>query len=105
MKTLEQRVKFDHHLPIGESLVQFTLEGKTHLALVNIGPRGKVMCLPMPKPEDMYTSWWSIRGDMSRSIGSIIVWASQNADLMAKFNGEPLATVALERKSTVSETV
>jgi hypothetical protein len=55
-RTLEQRLKFDHGLVIGQQLVRFTLGERSRLALVEISPRGKVYYLTQPKPEDMYTS-------------------------------------------------
>ena len=93
-RTLEQRIKFDHGLPIGQSLVEFTLGDRGRLALVEIGNRGQVYYFAKPRDEDMYASWQRIRGDVTKSgEGAVRVWPSRNAEFMAKFEGAPLASI------------
>lgn len=94
-RTLEQRIKFDHGLSIGRSLVQFTRGDRAITACVEIRPRGSVYVLVKPKDTDMYTSWSRLRGDnLSQGDGAIIVWAARNPELMAElFSGDHLATI------------
>jgi hypothetical protein len=94
-RTLEQRLKFDHGLTIGTSLVEFTHKGRTRRALVKIGPRGKVTALASPDYDDMYCSWFRIKGDVTAVIGGVHVWAGRDPEFMAQFQGEPVATVEL----------
>jgi hypothetical protein len=94
MKTLEERIKFNHGLTIGQHLVNFTLGDKSRLALVEIRSSGQVWYFTKPREGDMYTSWTRIRGDNSSSgNGAIKLWAEKDAELMAKFDGEPAATI------------
>lgn len=93
MRTLEQRLKFDHGLPVGTSLVLFTHGGASRKALVRITARGAVYYLPEPRPEDMYTSWNRAIGDDSRMAGGVIVWAARDPEFMIPFAGDPVATV------------
>ena len=94
-RTMEQRIKFDHGLPIGRSLVSFTLGERSRHAVVEINENGRVFYLVKPEAGDMYSSWQRVRGDVSHSgEGSIIVWAARNPELMAElFGGEPVATI------------
>lgn len=94
-RTLEQRIKFDHGLPIGRSLATFTLGERSRLAVVEINENGRVFYLAKPTDSDMYSQWTRVRGDASHSgEGSIIVWAARNPGLMAElFSGEPVATI------------
>lgn len=93
-RTLEQRIKFDHGLAVGRSLVTFTFGERSRLAVVEIGPRGRVSCLTKPAPEDMYTSWFRVRGDKTYSEGPTLVWAARDPELMSTlFDGEPVASI------------
>ena len=104
MRTLEQRLKFDHGLPIGRSLVVLMLanppagrESTPRRALVEVTARGKVSILPKPDDCDMYTGWNRITGDTMKPEGSIIVWGARDPALMQQFEGEPAATVPVYR--------
>lgn len=93
-RTLEHRVKFDHGLGIGTHLVRFTLGERSVLALVRIGPRGKAEYLKRPDAGDMYSMWQRMRGNQSVADGVVLVWAARSRpDLMAQFEGEPVATI------------
>ena len=95
--TLEQRIKFDHGSPIGQSLVRFTLGDKERLALVEISPRGVVYYFTKPDDGDMYSSWKRIRGDVTRTgEGAVTVWAVKDIAFMAKFDGAPVATIPVK---------
>ena len=97
MKSLEERIKFDHGLPIGQSLVKFTLGDRWRLALVEIGQRGEVYYFTKPNEGDMYSSWARIKGDMTKTgTGAVKVWAHKDAEFMAKFDGEPVATIEVK---------
>lgn len=97
MKTLEERIKFDHGLTVGQHLVNFTLGEKSRLALVEISPRGQVWYFTKPIAGDMYTSWTRVRGNNSLSgSGAVKVWAENDVEFMAKFDGEPVATIEVK---------
>lgn len=97
MRTLEQRIKFDHGLPIGQSLVKFTHGGAERLALVEISERGQVWYFTKPRPGDMYSPWTRVRGDNSLSgSGPVVVWAEKDAKFMARFDAEPVATIPVK---------
>lgn len=97
MRTLEERIKFDHGLPLGQSLVKFTLGERSRLALVEIGKRGEVYYFTKPDGGDMYSSWTRVRGDNSLSgSGAVKVWAHKDIEFMAKFDGEPAATIEVK---------
>ena len=100
MKTMEQRLKFDHGLSRGVSLVNVTHKGQTKRALVSISPRGIVRVLVKPEPEDMYTSWRRLRGDAFAEVENVVVWAARDASYMAQFDGEPVATVPVHEGET-----
>lgn len=94
IRTLEQRIKFDHRLPIGQSLVRFTLGARSRLALVEISPRGLVWYFTKPDDGDMYASWQRVKGDMTRSgEGAVKVWPARDAEFMARFTGDPVADI------------
>lgn len=94
MRTLEQRVKFDHGLTTGQHLVRFTLGERSRLALVRIGARGRVSYLAQPAPEDMYSCWKTVKGDACKSDGAVMVWAARSeSELMAQFSGAPVADI------------
>lgn len=96
-RTLEQRIKFDYGLPIGQSLVLFTLENRSILALIEIGRRGEVYYFLKPELGDMYASWKRIRGDVSREgEGAVKVWPAKNAEFMEKFEGNPKAVIPVK---------
>lgn len=93
-RTLEQRLKFDHGLPVGRSLIRFTIGDRARLALVEICANGRVFYLVEPDAGDMYSSWKRLRGEKSYSgEGSVIVWGAHDPQIMAMFDGEPVATV------------
>lgn len=93
-RTLEQRIKFDHGLPIGQSLVQFTLGERGVTALVEIGNRGQVYYFVKPNDGDMYASWQRVRGNVTRSgEGAVMVWPFKNAEFMSRFDGTPAASI------------
>lgn len=97
MRTLEQRVKFDHGLPLGQSLVKFTLGDRVVMALVEIGNRGQVYYFVKPTDEDMYASWKRILGDVTKTgSGAVMVWPARNAEFMARFDREPVATIPVK---------
>ena len=98
MRTLEERIKFDHGLGLGQSLVRFTLGERSVDALVEIGNRGQVYYLAKPKEGDMYNSWQRVTGDVTKSgSGAVKVWAYKDADFMARFEGEPKAIIPVEK--------
>lgn len=93
-RTLEQRIKFDHGLPIGQSLVKFTLGERERLALVEISPRGLVFYFTKPSEGDMYACWQRVKGDNTLTgQGAVMVWPARNAEFMARFEGQPAATI------------
>lgn len=91
-RTLEQRIKFDHGLKVGRSLVEFRRGDRTRKALVHITAR-KVIYLAEPTEHDMYASWRRIRGDACTGEPGLFTWPARNADFMAQFAGEPVATI------------
>lgn len=96
-RTLEQRIKFDHNLPIGQSLVEFVMGEKSKVALVEISNRGAVYCFVKPTGEDMYASWERIRGDFIKTgKGAIMVWPHKNEEFMRKFSGSPVAKIPVK---------
>ena len=96
-RTLEQRIKFDHGLPIGQSLVKFTHGGAERLALVEIGNRGEVYYFPKPRGGDMYLSWSRVKGDNTLTgSGAVKVWPENDAEFMARFDGVPLAVIPVK---------
>jgi hypothetical protein len=93
-RTLEDRIKFNHGLRIGQSLVKFTHLEHERIALVEISPRGEVWYFTKPTESEMYASWTRVRGDLSLSgKGAVVVWPSRNAEFMAKFDGDPAAII------------
>ncbi len=97
--TLEHRIKSHHGLPVGMSLVRFTLGKLSREAIVQIGSRGDVFYLIKPEAGDMYSSWRRIRGNCSRSVrGAVIVWAARDAALMRNFEGVPVADIQVRAK-------
>ena len=99
MRTLEERIKFDHGLSIGDNLVKFTYKGNEKTAVVNIGKRGKVLYLTKPEKGDMYSSWWQIKGDTTNTKGcGVIVWGARDPELMNMFEGDIAATIPIEEE-------
>ena len=92
-RTLEERLKFDHGLTIGQHLVRITHKGREVRALVEIGARGKDSQHVQPRPEDMYSCWRRVQGDKTTAAGAVIVWGARDPALRARFDGEPVATV------------
>ena len=94
-RTLEQRLRCDHHLAVGRVHTVALRKGdRERLALVLIGKRKpyKVEILPKPEPGDMYLSWSRLNGDKlahSRMIGCAYVHRDR---VLAEF-GEPTATI------------
>jgi hypothetical protein len=97
-RTLEQRLKFDLGLAIGEyHLVKFTLGERSVTALVEINRWGHVHYLKKPADDQMYSTWQRVKGDASIADGAVYVWAArERPELMARFVGEPVATVPME---------
>jgi hypothetical protein len=96
-RTLEERIKFDHGLPVGQSLVRFTLGENSRLALVEISNRGQVWYFTKPNDGDMYSSWTRVRGDNSLSgSGAVKVWAVKDLEFMAKFEAIPAADIPVK---------
>ena len=97
MRTLEQRIKFDHGLTVGQHLVKFTLGERSRLALVEIGRRGEVYYFAEPSDEDMYGSWTRLKGDKSYSgEGAVRVWPARDAEFMKKFGRAPDAVIPVK---------
>jgi hypothetical protein len=95
--TLQERIKFNYGLSVGQSLVKFTLGERSVLALVEIGNRGQVFYFKMPTEGDMYASWQKVEGDKTiTGVGAIRVWPAKDADFMAKFAGEPSAIIPIQ---------
>ena len=94
-RTLEQKIKFDSGLSIGKHCVLFTYQGRERKGLVDISSRGKVRLLIEPKPEDMYTTWNTVRGDMHKNDGQVIVWGARDPILKECFNVPTVATIEL----------
>lgn len=95
-RTLEQRIKFDSSLSIGTHLLTFTHNGNAKLALVEIGPRGRVWAFTEPSEGDMYASWYEIKGDSTfAGKGRLVTWPQKNPELMSAFNGPPRALLPL----------
>jgi len=96
-RTLEQRIKFDYGLPMGQSLVRFTLGERSVDALVEIGKRGEVYYFVKPDAGTMYASWQRVTGDITKSgSGAIKLWAEKDAEFMARFSGNPAATIPIK---------
>ncbi len=94
MRTLEQRLKFDHGLPIGQSLIELVHPLGTRRALCEISPRGVVRVLAEPQPDAMYSSWWRVKGDTTSSREcAVIVWGARDPELRQRFQGTPAAVV------------
>lgn len=93
MRTLEQKIKFDSGLSIGQHLVRIHHQNKSILALVSIGARGKVELLRCPRDEDMYSIWERVTGDTLVNSGSVIVWAARDPGFMTQFEGDPVASI------------
>jgi uncharacterized Ntn-hydrolase superfamily protein len=98
-RTLEQRIKFDHGLTVGENLVLFTHGDRSRKALVRIGQKGKVTAFTEPDECEMYSSWFQVKGDTTRAIGDVFVWPWKDAELMARFAPEPAAVIPLTVQS------
>lgn len=96
-RTLEERLKFDNGLRIGQNLVELTKGEQIKRAICAISPRGIVRVLVQPDASAMYSSWYRVRGDKS-SFGrgeGVIVWGARDPSIMAMFDGEPVARIAL----------
>lgn len=94
--TFEQTIKAHSGLTWGrQHLVRFILNGRSREALVNIGRRGKVTYLAKPHEGQMYASWQHVKGDISKSIGEVIVWPFHNAEIMGLFKQEFVAVIAV----------
>lgn len=97
-RTLEQRLKFDHGLTVGRHLVRLTHAGRAVKVLVEIGKRGTVSLLVEPQPEDMYSCWCRLRGDITKAGGEVIVWGARDPAVRATFEGEPVATLEVSNR-------
>ena len=95
-RTLEQRLKFDHGLKVGHNLIELTRGSQSKRALCDISTRGIVRVLLQPDASTMYSSWSRINGDASTHKGcDVIVWGARDPSIMAMFDGEPMASIAL----------
>lgn len=95
-RTLEQKLKFDSGLPIGQSVVTLRKGVLERKALVTITKRGLVYVLPIPREEDMYTSAFRVQGDSTSSKGcDIVVWAAKSTEFMEQFSGPSVAVIEL----------
>lgn len=95
-RTLEQRIKFDFGLTIGQHLVKFVRGDRFVLALVEIGSRGQVYYFAKPEVGDMYASWKRIRGDKTIvGEGAVKVWPEKDVEFMARFDATPAVTIEL----------
>lgn len=95
-RTVEQKIKFDSGLTIGVHLVEFKQRTRTQLALIEITSHGSVYGLVKPSEHDMYAAWDRIKGDNWASRpGTVCVWPYKNPEFMARFEGEPRATIVL----------
>ena len=98
MRTLEQRLKFEHGLKIGTNLIEFSHKGNRRLALVEISPRGVVRAFAKPELSDMYAGWFRVKGDMTITKGmGVYTWPAKSPDIMALFDGTPVAVVELTK--------
>ena len=105
-RSLEHRLKFDLGLSVGAPhLITITHKWATRKALVRIGRRGAVSLLFEPRPGEMYSSWSRITGDTYSKTRSdaVIVWAARNPEILAQFQGAPVADVPLDLDDGRSE--
>jgi hypothetical protein len=74
-------------LGAGEHCVELASNNGRFTALVKVTDKGFVHLFKKPEEGDMYTSWLLVRGDRLEHLAKIdvIVWANQNAELMARF--------------------
>lgn len=93
--TLEQRFKDGPGLPRGRSLIEVKRGHIRRRAVCDISPRGIVHVLVKPEPDAMYSSWYRVRGDDTKADRSVLVWGARNPDVMAMFDGAPVACVEL----------
>lgn len=91
MRTLEEILKFDSGLSIGESLVDLIANAKTVRTKVDISPRGIVRILTKPDDEDMYTVWQRVKGDVLKADGNVIVWGARDPEILKQFDGDSIA--------------
>ena len=99
-RTLEQRLKFDSGLTIGNHVVTFTMGERSIAALVRIGARGAVYLLQKPGQGDMYASWARVTGDNTKPMGDVYLWpATRCPELMAQFDAPVAATLELTRRN------
>lgn len=93
-RTLQQRIKFDYGLPIGKSLVTFTLGDLARDAMVEICENGRVYMFAKPTPGDIYVSWTRVDGDKTiQAAGRLEVWPFRNREFMAQFQGPAVASI------------
>lgn len=96
VRTLEERLKFDYGLKVGISLVEFKRGSSIRKCLIEITPRGIVNGLAEPREGDMYAAWDRIKGSVWASKpGFVTTWPAKNPEFMARFAGEPIATIEL----------
>lgn len=95
-RTIEDRIKFDSGLTVGVHLVEFKGCTSYRKVLIEITSRGVVNGLAEPREDDMYAAWDRIKGDKwcSRP-GTVAVWPARNPEFMARFSGEPSATIEI----------
>ena len=85
--TLEQQIKFDSGLSIGQHCVTvYRRDGSCYVALVDISSRGVVKLIQKPRDDQMYTSWHRVKGDAVEQTGATIVWGARNPEMLALFD-------------------
>jgi len=95
-RTIEQTLKFDSGLVIGDNLVEFTKGDRTRRAIIRIGARGAIYGLMAPDAGDMYSAFDRIKGDKWASApGAIKLWGAKDPEFMKQFAGAPRAVIPL----------
>jgi hypothetical protein len=100
MRTLEQRIKTDVGLTLGQHLVTLHHGARERLALIDIRPRGAVYVLPKPDEGDMYSCCARVKNDACPfdPKAGVIVWGARDPELMKRFDGTPVARIELNAK-------
>lgn len=94
-RTIEQILKYDNGLTIGQTCVTIERrDGSQYIALVEIGKRGKVSIIKKPDAEDMYSSWYTVKGNETK-VGTVIVWGARDPELMSLFDN-PVKTISFK---------
>lgn len=95
-RTIEQILKFDSGLLIGDNLVEFTKGERTRRAIIRIGARGAVYGMMAPAEGDMYSAFDRIKADKwVGTPGAIKLWGAKDPEFMKQFAGAPRAVIPL----------